>query len=427
MSPVDQFNFIVNAITQFLIYLALNTDFRNDMFMASYRLTEAFVLDVVNVMERHDKPEAYGWSIDQQVIARGFMFEQHKITTEDGYILTAFRIPGKLNEIPSSISKKQPVYMQHGLIDDGGTWLFNDASIDLSLILADKGYDVWITNSRGTVYSNQHIKYTTRDQEYWEFSMHEMGKYDVPANLNYILDKTGHEQVIYIGHSQGTTQWFIANALYDDLHKHFKAFIGLAPVMFVEDIPSIAAKMLDLLRIPDLFYEHFNHILYLPNLSSLGQPLLRTFPRTSWNVVQAITGFDDNYHIDLANLPMMAQNDVGGTSTKNTLHWIQMIRDKRFQMFDYGERENREKYGQNKPPEYDYKNFKKDLKKVKILLFYGNKDSLMSEDTFMRLLKVLPMDTETVEISDYNHVDYMWAEDCNKYVNDYAVDFIQRL
>lgn len=160
--------------------------------------------------------------------------------------------------------------MQHGLIDDGGTWFFNNETVDLSLILADMGYDVWVTNSRGTVYSNQHKKYTTKDTAFWEFSLHEMGKYDVPANLNYILDKTGAEKVIYIGHSQGTTQWFIANALYEDIHKYFKAFIGLAPVMYTDEIPSVAARFLDLLKIPDLFYEYLNHILYMPNISSLG-------------------------------------------------------------------------------------------------------------------------------------------------------------
>jgi hypothetical protein len=27
-------------------------------------------------------------------------------------------------------------------------------------------------------------------------------------------------------------------------------------------------------------------------------------------------------HMDLGMLPMMGRNDVGGTSTKNLLHWV---------------------------------------------------------------------------------------------------------
>jgi pimeloyl-ACP methyl ester carboxylesterase len=31
-----------------------------------------------------------------------------------------------------------------------------------------------------------------------------MIKYDLPATINFILDKTGQKQIYYIGHSQGT-------------------------------------------------------------------------------------------------------------------------------------------------------------------------------------------------------------------------------
>jgi len=91
--------------------------------------------------------------------------------------------------------------MQHGLLDDGGTWFFNNASLDLSLELVDRGYDVWVTNSRGTVFSNSHEVYTIKDAQYWNFTFHEMGLYDVPANIQYILSETGFDQVVYFGHS----------------------------------------------------------------------------------------------------------------------------------------------------------------------------------------------------------------------------------
>jgi len=32
-----------------------------------------------------------------------------------------------------------------------------------------------------------------------------MAKYDVPANINYILGLTGMQKVHYLGHSEGTT------------------------------------------------------------------------------------------------------------------------------------------------------------------------------------------------------------------------------
>ena len=71
----------------------------------------------------------------------------------------------------------------------------------MALQLVDNGYDVWMTNSRGTVYSNEHISLTVEDKQFWNFTFHEMAKYDVPANLHYIIWKTGSEKVVYFGHS----------------------------------------------------------------------------------------------------------------------------------------------------------------------------------------------------------------------------------
>ena len=31
-----------------------------------------------------------------------------------------------------------------------------------------------------------------------------MGRYDIPAELNYVLNKTERQKLIYIGHSMGT-------------------------------------------------------------------------------------------------------------------------------------------------------------------------------------------------------------------------------
>lgn len=43
-----------------------------------------------------------------------------------------------------------------------------------------------------------------------------MGKYDVPANIDYIINETGFSKVAYVGHSQGTTQMFAALADNED-------------------------------------------------------------------------------------------------------------------------------------------------------------------------------------------------------------------
>ena len=63
-------------------------------------------------------------SIKQICKENGFVIQQHLVTTEDGYILTVFRIPGYLNET-KPYQKKPVVLMQHGLEADAACWLIH--------------------------------------------------------------------------------------------------------------------------------------------------------------------------------------------------------------------------------------------------------------------------------------------------------------
>jgi len=259
--------------------------------------------------------------------------------------------------------------------------------------------------------------------------MHEMGKYDVPANIHYVLSHAkGFDQVIWFGHSQGTAQWFIANALDSDLAKYFKAFIGLAPVMYVYNQNSVLVTTLSLLEVPDIVVCYKDSLLYMPGFNEIGTVFLHYFPRFVWNIVQTVVGFDKNLHLDLGMLPMMGENDVGGTSTKNLFHWVQMMRSGYFQQFDYGTPEaNMRQYGQTTPPLYNTDNFKTNLAKVPIFLFAGGNDALVASDDYAKLLNILPASTKSKVITDYNHLDYMWAADINSNVNSDIFDFLKTL
>ena len=122
----------------------------------------------------------------------GFRYEEHTVTTKDGYILTVFRIPGKKNEI--DFAEKPPVLFQHGIYSSADTWIMNHVEKAPAFVAATAGYDVWLGNSRGNKYSKKHTTLNAEKDKakYWDFDWVEMGLQDLPAVLDMITDKTGY-------------------------------------------------------------------------------------------------------------------------------------------------------------------------------------------------------------------------------------------
>lgn len=66
-----------------------------------------------------------------------------------------------------------------------------------------------------------------------------MGVKDLPAVLSYIGSTTGNdEEIVYIGHSMGTTMFFIMASELPDVAKRVKLMVGLAPVAYMTHIRS---------------------------------------------------------------------------------------------------------------------------------------------------------------------------------------------
>lgn len=106
-------------------------------------------------------------------------------------------------------------------------------------ILADNCYDVWLGNSRGNTYSKGHTSLPIHSDEYWDFSWHELGEYDTPAVVDYIIHQTGWKDILYIGHSQGTTQFFVFNSLHPEYQDKIRAAFLLAPSVFFANSKNI--------------------------------------------------------------------------------------------------------------------------------------------------------------------------------------------
>jgi lysosomal acid lipase/cholesteryl ester hydrolase len=64
---------------------------------------------------------------------------------------------------------------------------------------------------------------------YWEFSIDELARFDVPALVQCVLGLTGAPQLAYVGFSQGTAQMFAALATNRALQSKIALFCALSP------------------------------------------------------------------------------------------------------------------------------------------------------------------------------------------------------
>ena len=146
-----------------------------------------------------------------------YTWEAHEVTTDDGYILTLFRITADQNGDPvPGQGSKGPLLLQHGFLTDSISWFhFSDESKPaLPVRLFQEGFDVWLGNNRGTMNSRRHTTLDPdADDEYWDFSHHEFAMSDIPSMMTKIVEESKTcRKVSYLGHSIGNMQIFYALA-----------------------------------------------------------------------------------------------------------------------------------------------------------------------------------------------------------------------
>lgn len=371
---------------------------------------------VVKQMSRvEDIPEAHMDAVEL-IIYAGYEPEFHRITTDDGYILGVVRIPkGKANL--ANDGPKPAVLLQHGLLGSCTNFLTNSPDQSLAFILADAGYDVWLPNSRGNVYSREHKSLSPSNSKFWDFSWDEMAKYDIPAVIDYITSETGNQQVFYVGHSQGTLIAFAKFSEDLQFSKKIAAFFALAPIHTVGSITS-PIKMLAPLTMPlDFLFTLVGYDEFLP-IDNVRHTFQDYVCEETDNDVRC-KNLQMQFHwakgsteINQTRTPIYAAHNPAGTSSQNIAHFGQMVNSNKMQKFDYyNPLKNLAKYGQITPPAYSVEKMT-----VPTVLFTGKLDAL-SDPTDVTILRSLL--NKDIILGDYvydtyTHCDFIWGANANK-------------
>lgn len=123
----------------------------------------------------------------------GYEWEERRVVTEDGFILSLHHIWRKDNPPASNL---HPVLILHGLFQCSGNFVCNEGE-SLAFWLADRGYDVWLGNNRGVRLEDAHLKLHPGDPEYWDWGLRELGTKDWPAMVDAVREWTGRERVSF--------------------------------------------------------------------------------------------------------------------------------------------------------------------------------------------------------------------------------------
>jgi len=359
----------------------------------------------------------------------GYPTETHTVPTDDGYLLTVHRIPYGRNCGPDK-PRKSPVLVQHGLLCSSIDWLVMGPEKGLGYILADDCFDVWLGNSRGNTESRAHVSLDPSKAKFWKFSWHEMGIYDLPAVIDYILNVTQQPALHYVGHSQGTTQFFIFASEKPEYHQKIKSMHALAPVAFMNHLESPFVKALSYLNGP---LEDITSLIglneFLPTtkfLSNLGGNLCvdehPTLQAICADVLFLLCGFD-SVELNATMLPVIVGHTPAGASTRQLLHYAQEIVSGKFRQYDYGLLGNLKHYNSVHPPEYDLTKAN-----VPIALHYSRNDWMAAEKDVERLAEKLPnvIGRFLVKFDQFNHLDYMWAIHVRPYLYDRVLNLMNR-
>jgi pimeloyl-ACP methyl ester carboxylesterase len=354
-------------------------------------------------------------SIEELITQQGFTFEEFSVKTQDGYIC-------KLHHLHAPQGPtKGPVFLQHGLLDSSDAWVVNYRDRSLGFILADEGFDVFLGNSRGNKYCLEHESLDSKQSEFWDFSWDEMAKRDIPAYVDAILSKTSQESLLFVGHSQGTTQMFAALVSQPELTKKVNLFVAFAPVAYVAHTESPLIKSAAKLRVDELVASlGVQQLLPTSEFMRSVVPWFCTSTLFSWMCDSALH-FMIGYNTDEMQQDRMSvflSHFPSGTSTKDLVHWAQSVRnyeggDDRsdFGFFDYGAEENMKRYGSSDAPLYDLTKFPPT---TDLMIFSGGVDKVADPVDVNRLVADLPSRPFWQVMESYDHLDFMWGQNAFK-------------
>uniref|UniRef100_A0A182NB36 Lipase n=1 Tax=Anopheles dirus TaxID=7168 RepID=A0A182NB36_9DIPT len=344
-----------------------------------------------------------GEVLRHSIARHGYPVELHKVTTSDGYILSLVRIPGRSAD-------KKPVLILHGLLSSSIDWTVQGPDRSLAFIAADEGHDVWLGNVRGNTFSKEHEKLSSKEREYWRFSFHEIGLYDLPAMVDYIRGNTSTDAIHYVAHSQGGAAFLVMASMRPAYNARFASVHLMAPAAYIHHATSPAVEFAARIDELELFAKLTRSYEIGGRGAGSSADLVYTGHKTGLvptslvlTNIWYLVGVHDS--INRTVLGEILANTPAGCSVYQLLHYGQNYRAKAFQQYDHGAAGNIQRYASRVPPEYPLHNVT-----APVVLYYSEGDNFVPPADVEELADQLPNVVHKHQIGarKWNHIDFLY-------------------
>lgn len=120
-------------------------------------------------------------------------------------------------------------------------------------------------------------------------------------------------------------------------------------------------------------------------------------------------------------LPVILKYTPSGASTRQIIHYGQLMRVNHFRQYDYGYFGNHNRYGTFRPPNYNLEQIT-----APVALHYGSNDWLAAVVDVQRLASRLPNLVEYREVPHprFNHLDFVWARNVSELLYNRVLDLM---
>lgn len=362
--------------------------------------------------------------MEDLVFPWGYPLETYPVETYDGFVLRLYRIPYGVKNATNPQKKRPAVLLHHGVTLSSSCFVVLDPDSSMGFYLADAGFDVWMANTRTNTFSRGNRHYSDLDEGYWHYSMDELALIDLPAQIDFVLKKTGQPTIGFVGHSQGCT----------------------LPLMLMSARPEYAQKIWLLMLLGAVTHAQFIQAPFLrqqmvtvsgsvyaeAGIGEFGRNRVTSLMVNRCKYEGVKSGFcsalinfmfyGPSTVVSPDDLPRVAVTWLSGVGVRNLIHWSQMLHaGVGLRMYDFGtncgkepgfkkkafdETCNQAKYGQEDPPLYDLSQ----IKGVKAAIFEGDHDLMATRPDVELLLKSWNADVVYDGMWNHTaHMDFVWG------------------